>query len=331
MQCKRDRYDIKRIETDANSALLILGVGIDRKENGRMENLINRARASMNLILVATLLLSWGVFRESPDVISLGLNIHSLVSESVKPMRTPAMSAFLDDIAVSQSKGLTKEQAVAIVQVANLLSFREANFATLFLFKSPEPSRRSGQLDLANRLTRDFEKIENFKEIKPRFKPYARLMLSAKAERLENYLSELERLFQEAKISEAGSLKDLEEKVSLRIKLPLIGESIAAGFAITLISLGLLGPYLYLLSTSAAIRGEIAFLTERKGLDWVFFHPGTLGVSIGVLWVSGPGIVATTGLLCGKLSGPEGIGLVIVLIVAGALSARTAIITRKAF
>jgi len=25
MPCKRDRYDIKRIETDANSALLILG------------------------------------------------------------------------------------------------------------------------------------------------------------------------------------------------------------------------------------------------------------------------------------------------------------------
>jgi hypothetical protein len=31
MPCKRDRYDIKWIETDANSALLILGVGSRKK------------------------------------------------------------------------------------------------------------------------------------------------------------------------------------------------------------------------------------------------------------------------------------------------------------
>ncbi|MBW2165165.1 MAG: hypothetical protein JRG74_03410 [Deltaproteobacteria bacterium] len=33
MPCKRDRYDIKRIETDANSALLILGVKLTKNIN----------------------------------------------------------------------------------------------------------------------------------------------------------------------------------------------------------------------------------------------------------------------------------------------------------
>ena len=44
MPCKLDRYDIKQIETDANSALLILGVALsEAPHNKRMQQTISPA------------------------------------------------------------------------------------------------------------------------------------------------------------------------------------------------------------------------------------------------------------------------------------------------
>jgi hypothetical protein len=88
------------------------------------------------------------------------------------------------------------------------------------------------------------------------------------------------------------SVEDLEEEVARAagVQLPYIDERLSGELAVVLISLGLAGPFLYLLSLFRAMRTEIAYMEEVEGNDWLFFHPGRLGVGLGAAWLAGPSL-----------------------------------------
>jgi hypothetical protein len=92
-----------------------------------MEGLVTRARAAMNLVLIATILLAWGLFRDSPNVIQLGLNIYELAKASEESDRPSDLKYFLDTIEVTLSKDSSTEKAIGLVKVTDILAFSDAN------------------------------------------------------------------------------------------------------------------------------------------------------------------------------------------------------------
>jgi hypothetical protein len=245
-----------------------------------MESVVSSVRAAMYAILVATLLVCWGIVQTPPSAVDIGLDVYKLLkAESERGLqRLPARANnLIKDMEVSRVRGDSDRKAIGSVLVPDILSCSDFGLLSFEKF-TPEETKLAQQflLDLA---TKDASEFEQEKE------PYLRLIRSS---RLRQYHDELAHLFTGAGGDEGVTLEELDKRLALRIKLPFVEERVERPIALILLSVGMIGLFLYCLSTIGAIEVESQFATDRKGADWLFFHPGRLGIALGSAWLISP-------------------------------------------
>ena len=80
-------------------------------------------------------------------------------------------------------------------------------------------------------------------------------------------------------------IEHLHDKAIPRVKLMVVDLELPATRAVSYLGVGLLPVFLYLVSTSGALK-KVSGSETNPAKDWIFFHPGCLGPSLGMLWVS---------------------------------------------
>lgn len=77
-------------------------------------------------------------------------------------------------------------------------------------------------------------------------------------------------------------------------------------------ALGVLALLLYLVSLLLALRNVISTSREVPS-DWVFFHPGPIGVPLGVAWINLPLLVLSYAIVSGLLVSVMGVALTVLV------------------
>tara|TARA_R110000737_G_scaffold4387_2_gene14326 strand:+ start:2848 stop:3750 length:903 start_codon:yes stop_codon:yes gene_type:complete len=95
------------------------------------------------------------------------------------------------------------------------------------------------------------------------------------------------------KVSESDTVNTIDEKERGKLQIPIINMSTGVENAVTIFFLILIWPYLYLFSVVRTIGSEIGFITERSGTDWIFFHTDTVSIIFGFTWLISPIIIST--------------------------------------
>jgi nitrogen fixation-related uncharacterized protein len=236
-----------------------------------METLVQRIRLAMNLTLVASLLLFWGLSSGRPDdVLGLGMEIldRTRSLEYLTTGRIPNKSTVPDTFAEiyeleDSDVSVSRETLLRWTPVKDLLRMRYHLHPSLMqdLLERGEPSRAVS------------EAIEDFK-------------------RLELAHERLRQIYGRSRLDADATLGQLIDYTQTGVRIPIINEQVHMESAFRLFAIGATGVLLYLLSCLKALGYMAKSEGGGKGRDWVFFHPGWLGLFIGSVWVLAPAGVA---------------------------------------
>ena len=302
----------------------------------------------MSLILVATVLLAWsvrparGVF---PVVETLWVFISDTPSDEV-PMPASARK-LLDD----QPDELVRQYRIRAEEPKR---YAEALHSYLLQVSADALLTAAGDVRAA---LREGAKIKARASL-PRLRALAQTLPKTERDQLQtddalvdlqvrnltnrpgfvaaaSAIATLERLLREADPqSKRGlSVAQLDDELARAggVHVPYVEERLPGNLAVALISIALAGPYLFLLSLCNAISSAIAAADDASGSDWLFFHPGRLGPTLGTLWLLGPALTVTAHWLVVERHGVAPAVLALILASLALLTLRKALATRVEF
>ncbi len=292
-----------------------------------MEQMTARARAVMNLMLLATIILAWTGFHKRPNVLQLGLNIFQLAQNATKLQKPEKFDEFISQVRMYRLQGSDDAQAIGSVKVSTILSLADLDMKSLF----PRTKTLSKKIEstVEAKMPQVFEAL-GLDLSATAVRQYS-ITYSPEAQRFQRYLDQLDRFFADSKATEKASMKELHDKVIPKIEIPFLKQKVPIEIATTLLSLGLLPVFLYFISICRAMKVESQLTQERKGTDWIFFHPGRLGVCLAILWLSGPSLMVLAGWI--SIGFPKNLSPAFVLLLASlaAFSVWAALSARRSF
>jgi hypothetical protein len=117
------------------------------------------------------------------------------------------------------------------------------------------------------------------------------------------WLTETSEQFEEYQLHPDSTLHDLDQAIlagnpDALVKLPIVERTVPAASALVWI-LVLIPVYLYLLSLLSAMKARFTHSGDDRLIEWVFFHPGCLGVLLGTAWLALPGAVVLLAIVRG--------------------------------
>lgn len=277
-----------------------------------MNALVERARAAMNLILAASLVLVWAVARPT-------LNPVQIAKELLRTSYKLQEIGHRDDIANKKEIQLEGEKYKdAIKRLDDLLAqMSNLNELTVGIFaKSLDLEQIDSMLDkvkikekeidnvdprridqlLVNDLTTPNPRIPLFFSIptftlefefeSPEKKGNAKTTnikitknsssTNADTETIKYYQSlrnQLIELHHEVGGQPDAKVEDLSSIARREVRVPSLDQTISADKATIIIIMGLIGPLLYLASICLTMR-QLSDSTQHEGIDWIFFHRG---------------------------------------------------------
>lgn len=268
-----------------------------------MKELVDRVHASMNLLLVATVLVLWALSSDT-DVVAVAKQIADggakvLQSALIEPTDNASL------LFLSRYTGTGLEQTVARVDREGFDADRDALLKStkvetiLGIYEALGPSSTA-------RLQSELERKKQEYEAREGIPVSGRAMMDAVFAGLKKIpdptelevrkaLGALRDTYARSELPRDATLGELSEKVKAQVDLPVVDLSVPVEKAVYVFSTGSTILLLYIVSSVRAIR----FWTERhrgaeEGGDWIFFHPGWLGPVLGIAWLSAPGV--TVGL-----------------------------------
>lgn len=306
-----------------------------------MARLVDRARAAMNLVIVTSLLVLWAVSQESINVINIGMSIHSTAErisfdsdESYKHEGIISFRRSVDDLlkSVRENSGDNLREKIGNVSASTILAARPPSTNNILPASLVLRAIASGALvlmedELASRKGQgDVEDVVNDNSVS------INAFIWFGSEALANEVDHLDRLMSDAELSEQLTLQEVQNRLSKKITIPFIEQELPIVGAIPLIAAALLVPLLYLLSLCGAMKLAAERVDNHDGIDWVFFHPGILGLVVGIAWLAAPGLVVLFGTVYFQ-SVQMGIGipLVVGLVIIATLIVIRAVRARRVF
>jgi hypothetical protein len=103
-------------------------------------------------------------------------------------------------------------------------------------------------------------------------------------------LRKLESMQTDAGVTNTVTFKEFHKRVAPPIKVPFIDQELSSLYAVLVLTIGLVGPFVFLLSLMSAIKAAIEKGDRSEGAGWLFFHPDKLGISLGIIWLFAPSI-----------------------------------------
>lgn len=262
-----------------------------------MNKLVNRARAAMNFLIIVSLFLLFGLMNGEPNIYRTVEKIYELAQKVPDEARSNNLKKFLSYKTNRFWSNVRSEEVLLNMPLKNILILENNDGYKITPFEVQKIIAVQAQQDeteailaLADKLYRVFEEAEEW----------------------DNSLAFLKSHFEASKLSDYARVKDLVAKYSASMKLPLIGEAVEINKVLPFIAIFILTPLFYLLSTIKGIKEETKYMKDRKGTDWIFFHPGRLGVLLGSIWLFVPTAVVIVGMKLATLPEKQGLFLAIV-------------------
>ncbi|MGK0271426.1 MAG: hypothetical protein ACI88H_002085 [Cocleimonas sp.] len=247
-----------------------------------MEKLIERARASMNLILLITVFSTISVLNDERSTLSLLMELCNGINSSNEILKDPRLkSTSLAKCIENNAILKNSSDKILSIKISDLkyVSCKDENELCVPLNNKQEIQRLQPEL-LSEKYIDDPIVATLDQDI------YLRLFGGKKgiADKILERADELN-------ISRSKTILSIDEKERGQLKIPIINMSTDIFHAVNLFIFTLIWPYFYLLSVVRTIACEISFLNERSGMDWIFFHADNMSVLFGLLWLMSPLIV----------------------------------------
>jgi hypothetical protein len=116
---------------------------------------------------------------------------------------------------------------------------------------------------------------------------------------LERSFAQLERIYNKSGLRAGDTLGNLIDKTKAVVRIPVINEYLEIRTAFNVFAVGAGVLLIYLLSCVVTLQHVAKSDRSAKGMDWVFFHRGLLGPTIGSVWLLVPLGVAIQALAAG--------------------------------
>lgn len=211
----------------------------------------------MKLILVVSLLLAWACIASWGDPVAIGVRLYSAITYVPEGQRSDAMKSFLTT--VDQQTGSERRDKMRHVKVDTALAIGT-----------------NGAPVIASTESRDL-----------------------KLRLVEETLRELQAACLLAGTPKSGTspmnFEELQNLTPTKVKLPFVEQEVNSNTAVGVLALGMIGPFLYLISLMLAMRAAMDKAPSSEGAGWVFFHPQPLGFIVGTLWLCAPAIAVLGG------------------------------------
>ena len=283
-----------------------------------LERIASRGRSAMNFLLLTALLVSWIASRKTPDVLSSAKVIALTVPWSSES--TPKELSIPDGV---KQYVQCQPEDYTVDRTPHLLNVRVLDF----LKPLPKVEDRLADLGYIGSEPRD----ENDCDCDPNCgRSDFDVLLDAKAD-----IHRLDSAYRDSGLKETATLRDLiaHLKRNARLRLPLIGQTTSPAVGVGAIVSAQALILLYI--TSVARAGMSALRRElREGAeDWVFLHPGLLGIILGILWLITPVLAMTGVLFLGRVQIPSvaALPMLFVLLASTYFSIRTIVRFRRLY
>ncbi len=274
-----------------------------------MEAIVKRVRFAMQAILIATLLLILPVSSEQPDILSLATRSADTIA-LLRPCWMAVSGKFPNDSKneefhqywlgiVSEDSPTSPDDRSAIVsnwQVQDIIVFRSY---------------------LSLRATENFADVECS-------------VGSDDLNELSESLSLLDKLYREARLGSQATFAELAEASRARVQIPVIGEAVYTEKAAKVLGTAILVLLVYLVSLLSALMASIDRSFEENAMDWIFFHPGFLGVTLGLIWLCLPSVIMLIAIIRQTVSLLFGTALVIGQVTSAGWAIYKSMMVRKA-
>ena len=256
----------------------------------------------MNVILTSSLILIWSAHIKpidiSQNVQELFTNAQNITRLSPKEYRHTVefikemQRIKVNDIQISTILNLRKD-SISKAKFIRLLIKREDSIRERFWSnKKSENYELSDKeyKDVINNNSKDYDQYKNktsyFAPPKPPYPPITALALAIDTLEIKPFNRQLEIIddfFKSTGLGNGAIIKQINEQLKTAIEIPILGKSVSTDQAIGLISFFIIIPLLLLIS----IIHTISRMPNKnnEGISWVFFHHGSLGLSIGILQI----------------------------------------------
>lgn len=108
-------------------------------------------------------------------------------------------------------------------------------------------------------------------------------------------LNALEKIRNQNHIPNKATIEEILFKSQVAIKIPYSNKIFNIDFSLTIICMVIIFLFLYLYSLMKALQNNLCLNRDNLILDWLFFHPGYIGPTLGIVWLLLPTICQSIG------------------------------------
>lgn len=322
-----------------------------------MEELVKRARFTLNAILTSCLILIWSAHTKPIDIT---IHIKKLYEHSQRiPKEYKYTRKFveqfkennIDDIRILTILDLEKDSItktsylrLALKQYNSIIS-RYDSITSRNKNKSYENELNKNEYkkqenDDANEYVEYIDKTSPLYITVPPAPPpplptlpYTELFLES-FDRLtikpfNEELRIIQNLFKNTELRSNASVKQVNESLKTTIVIPILRKSVSTDQAIVLISFFMIIPLLFIISITSTISRIPN--KNNEGISWVFFHHGKLGLMLGVSQIFLPFLTAIYIIIKGRMELIYIMPITLILLILGLLCVKKVLKARKKF
>lgn len=147
---------------------------------------------------------------------------------------------------------------------------------------------------------------------------------------LRNSLAILDKLYRETQLGPEATFGDLAEGSRGRVYIPVIGQAVYVEEATRILGVAIVVLLIYLVSLLRALKAATVRKFQENAMDWIFLHPGILGVLIGAIWLFLPTAIMISAIIRETVSLSLGVTLVVGLATCAGWAFYQALVVRKA-
>jgi hypothetical protein len=257
-----------------------------------MDSIAKNVRFDMHLILIASVLVAFPLLHSAPDIVGSGVTIANQIVSLSHSWRGDLFEVFDPETRLQLQqyhRGVHSEDA-PLTPEGQRLSVGAMRVDHLLKLRSLLTPRALSQQDVV--IPTEGEYLVDL-------------------EILRGFLSQINEVYQETIFPESATFDQLAEAVRGRVTVPVVGRIAYVEDAVPIIAVALGVVFLHLISLIKALKAAVERGAEAGGFELVWFHPGWLGVTLGVLWLEAPSMVVGFSVIRDVI--PSSIGLPVAL------------------
>ena len=275
-----------------------------------MDSIIKNIQFDQRLILIACILVAYPIFYSTSDIVGTGVLAANEIVRLSNNWRGNLFDEFDEDTKqqfAEYERGLHSEDA-PLTQESQRLLVGEMQVDQFLKIRSKITPREIELNDIS--ITEDDP-----------FKPDIDL--------LRSLLFQIQELYQESLLPQNTTFDQLSNDVQERVTVPIIGQKVYVEDAILIISIALIVVFLHLISLVKALLAVLMRRMDISSFEFIWIHPGILGVGIGIMWLMLPSVIIGLSIVRDIISIYMGICIVALLSTLGIIAIFNLLAVRK--